>query len=68
MAAPWETRDWDVPMSELDVWDDDNDAYLASVQNLRRGGRGIWYDENDDGELDALGLLDADGDLLADGL
>lgn len=51
---PWEYEDRDVPFYQLDVFNNDHDAFLASVQDLRRGGHGIWYDQNDSGELDRL--------------
>ena len=51
---PWEYEDRDVPYYQLDVFNDDQDAFLASVQDLRRGGHGIWYDQHDTGELERL--------------
>lgn len=43
----------DFPLDLLDTWDDDDDAYLASVQNLARGGRGVWYSEQDSTRITA---------------
>lgn len=34
----------DIPHRLLNTMDDDDDAFLASVQNLRSGGTGTWYE------------------------
>ena len=68
--------DANIPMAYLNVFEDDDDAHIASLQNLLSGRTGAWYDSvtefNPEGfvpEPDPLALLaqiDAQADMEAD--
>lgn len=57
-----------VPHAWLDTFNDDDDAFLASVQNLDAGGKGVWYDSKGRRDKERSEPLEYDPTAHADAL